>query len=358
MPASWNKPSAANHLAEYLRGELVRGRWRERMPGVIRLAGELGAARNTVEAALRELDQQGILIPQGYGKGRRIHQAEVAGARRMRVAILRQDPLNQMDRHIGELLYQLHEAGFVGVLAAKNLTEMRGNLKKMERLVTATRADAWVIVGGAMPVLEWFIARELPAFSLFGRRHDLPIAGAGPSKPDAYRAVARRLVGLGHQRVMMITLKSRRLPSPGLQERVFLEELQSLGVKTGNFNLPDWDETPEGLENLLQESFRVTPPTALLVDEAYLFHAVKHHLAARGIHCPQQVSLVCSDPDQSFVFCRPSIAHIHWDRTKLVQKVVRWVANIRHGKPNIRQSEIPAEFVDGDTVAARPEKPK
>jgi hypothetical protein len=55
-------------------------------------------------------------------------------------------------------------------------------------------------------------------------------------------------------------------------------------IVSGPFNLPDWEETPECLQRLLVACFQVTPPTALLVDEAYLFHAAKHHLAAQGIH--------------------------------------------------------------------------
>ncbi len=350
MGDAWNKPSAANQLAGYLRGELARGRWVGRMPGVIRLADELGAARNTVEAALRELDRQGILLPQGVGKGRVIQEAEVAAVRRMRVAILKYDPLHQMERHIAELQYQLHEAGFVGVLAAKSLTDMRGNLRRLERLVEGTRADAWVVIGGSMPVLEWFVARGMPAFALFGRRHAVPIAGVGPSKPDVYRLIARRFLALGHRRMMMITLNSRRDPSPGLQERAFLDELEKGGIKTGSYNLPDWDETPEGLQRLLRESFRVTPPTALLVDEAYLFHAVKHQLAACGFRCPEDVSLVCSDPDPSFQFCRPTVAHIGWNRAKLVQHAVRWVKSVQSGKNHPEQKEIPAEFVEGESL--------
>ncbi|OYV00601.1 MAG: hypothetical protein CFE26_23795, partial [Verrucomicrobiales bacterium VVV1] len=61
--SDWRRLSTASQLALHLRAELERGRWTGRMPGVIRLASELGIARNSVEAALHELEREGLLIP-------------------------------------------------------------------------------------------------------------------------------------------------------------------------------------------------------------------------------------------------------------------------------------------------------
>lgn len=86
--SNWQRLSTVSQLAVHLRGELAQGRWRGRMPGVIRLAGELGVARNTVEAALRELEREGVLVPQGHGRGRLIDMKGADQASGLRVAIL------------------------------------------------------------------------------------------------------------------------------------------------------------------------------------------------------------------------------------------------------------------------------
>ena len=44
-----------------------RGRWRDWMPGVLRLERELGVNRNTLEGALRLLEKEGWLVPAQEG---------------------------------------------------------------------------------------------------------------------------------------------------------------------------------------------------------------------------------------------------------------------------------------------------
>lgn len=53
----------------------------------------------------------------------------------------------------------------------------------------------------------------------------------------------------------------------------FLDKLEALGIPTGPYNLPDWDDTPEGLNQRLDSLFPHSPPTALIVAEAPLLHA-------------------------------------------------------------------------------------
>lgn len=65
---------------------------------------------------------------------------------------------------------------------------------------------------------------------------------------------------------------------------------------------------------------------------------------------PEDVSLVCTDADPSFDWCQPPISHIRWDIDPVVRRVVRWVGNVSAGKPDLRQTLTPAEFVPGGTI--------
>ncbi|MFN9024754.1 MAG: GntR family transcriptional regulator, partial [Akkermansiaceae bacterium] len=56
---AWDRLNTAEQIANHLREELMRGRWTGMMPGQFRLAEELGASRNAVEAALRQLEHEG-----------------------------------------------------------------------------------------------------------------------------------------------------------------------------------------------------------------------------------------------------------------------------------------------------------
>jgi DNA-binding LacI/PurR family transcriptional regulator len=110
----------------------------------------------------------------------------------------------------------------------------------------------------------------------------------------------------------------------------------------------------EGFECILDSLFRVTPPTALILDEPILFNAGFHHLARRGLRVPQDVSMVCTDVEPGFAWCLPAITHIRWDYHPLVRRIVRWANNVARGKDDRRQSFSKAEYVEGGTIGPAP----
>jgi DNA-binding GntR family transcriptional regulator len=64
--------SAVEQVAGHLRSEVLRGGLSGTLPGVTPLAEELGVNRKTVAAALRMLEDEGLLVNQGRGRQRRI----------------------------------------------------------------------------------------------------------------------------------------------------------------------------------------------------------------------------------------------------------------------------------------------
>ncbi len=325
------------------------------MPGQKQLAKLLGVSGKTVELALALLEKQGILVGQGTGRRRRIDLPEgnLEGSM-LRVAILHYEPVSKGPGYIILLRQLLEEAGHSAFFTGKCLLELGMNTQRVARLVGRTEADAWIVAAGSREVLEWFAGQGIPTMALFGRRRSVPIAGAGPDHIPAHRAAVQRLIALGHRRIVMLYRQSLRIGGPGLIQRVILEEMAAQDIPTGRFNLPDWEDTPEGFHRLLDELFRVTPPSALLIDEAFLFAAAQQHLARRGILAPEHVSLVCSDPDPTFAWCRPTIAHTRWDFHPVLRRVVRWANNVSRGKDDRRQSFSKAEFVDGGTLGRAP----
>ena len=64
--------SHAQQLAKHLRSEILQGKWSGSMPGILLLEKELGVNRNTIDAALKLLEKEGLLKGQGAGRKRRI----------------------------------------------------------------------------------------------------------------------------------------------------------------------------------------------------------------------------------------------------------------------------------------------
>lgn len=344
--------SASEQVAAHLKDEVERGTWSGTMPGEERLMRRLGVGAASVREALKQLEHEGLLVGQGTGRRRKIVLPESHTPTALRVGVLVYDLTDQ--DYIVDLRHLLEKAGHTPFFPDKTLMDLGMGVRRVARLVQNTEADAWVVASASREVLKWFVEYEKPAFALFGRRGTLPIAGVGPDHEKASCVIVRRLVALGHQRIIILARENRRLPEPGLAERAVFEEMAVHGLATSAYNLPDWEDTPEGFLRLLDELFRVTPPTALIIDEPFLFHAAKDHLAQRGILAPAQVSLICTDPDPTFAWCRPTIAHLNWDSRPVVRRVVRWVDNVAKGKNDQRQTLTKIEFIEGGTVGPAP----
>lgn len=343
--------SAAEQVADYLRTEINRGALSGNLPGIHQLANELAVNHKTIVAALQLLEEEGLLESQGKGRCRRITKSDGQGSKVFRVALLMYDPEAFHLEYIVDLIHLLTEAGHTPVIPSKTLAHLSGDLSRVEQLVNSTEADAWIIGSGSRDILEWFTEQEIPVFALFGRRHHLPIASTGPDKTPAMIEAIRNLVQQGHRRIVYLAHEDRRKPVPGMLESSFLRELEMQGIHTGSFNLPDWEDTKDGLHHCLDSLFKHTPPTALLVDTSPLFISVQQHLAQKGIVAPRDVSLICLDPDSSFAWCEPTIAHINWSPQKCIQRVTRWATNVSQGKEDLQETSSKAEYVDGGTVS-------
>ncbi len=342
--------SVSAQVAAHLRAELERGHWLENIPGVGALAKQLGVNHKSVETALRQLEQEGLLAGQGPGRNRRIVSPVGKSKRSTRVAILPYEPSDQFSTCIVELQHALVEAGHTVIIAAKSLIALGMNLSRIKRLVHQTEADAWIVQAGSREVLEWFAAQPVPAIALFGRRDGIAIAGTGPGTQTAFTVAARKLITQGHRRIVMICRSERRKPVPGKTESILLKELAANGIPTSDYNLPDWDETSAGFQELLSSLFRVTPPTALILGIREFFVATQQFLANRGIRVPEQVSLVCFDSDPSFEWCTPTIAHIRWEIGPVIRRLVQWATHVSQGRQDLKQTLTSAEFIPGGTI--------
>ncbi len=348
--------SPSEQVAEYLKGELLRGRWTTSIPGVPSLAAEMGVNRKTVDAALRQLDSEGVLIPQGAGRKRLIGGLpEDRSPAPLKLGILLYEATDKRIDYIVEIQHMLMEAGHAPFFAQKSLVDLAMDVDRVAHLVESTEADAWVVVAGSTSILDWFAGQNFPTFTLFGGSRNRRFAGAGPNKSPAYRECVKSLIGLGHRRIVLLARTQRRRPVPGDSEQTFLEALEEEGIEVGEYHLPDWSDRKESLLSCLDSLFKVTPPTALIIQEAPVFAAAQQFLATRGLKVPGDVSLVCSDPDPTFVWCEPSIAHITWRSRPIVRRIIRWADKVSRGKEDLVKSHARAEYVEGGSVG--PAKP-
>jgi len=342
--------SAVEQVAVHLREEMLRGGLSGKMPGVNPLVAELGVGHKTVKAALRMLEDEGLLLNQGRGAQRRIVlPEELAKPPALRVAILCHEQSEQSLDYLIDCKNKLEAAGHIVIYAPSHLTELQMDVRRLARMVAKTGADAWVVAGGTSEVLQWFLQQKTPAFALYGRRRKLKIAGIGPDAIPAIVEATRRLIDLGHRRIVLLdSLFS--VSEPGTVGSAFLDALSAGGISVGPYNMPGWEGGFEGLYAYLDSAFQISPPTAIIASSSPVYFATQSFLVNRGTRVPQDLSLICIDVDPHFSQFRPSVSHIRWSRRSVANRIVRWVRNIRQGKEDTRQTMIKAEFVEGGTV--------
>lgn len=343
--------SAAEQVVGHLRGQINQGERIGEMPGAMVLARELGVNHKTVESALAQLENEGLLVARGARRARGIVPASAGTVRRgLKVATMLYEPADARTDYMLEIHHELAEAGHFPFYAKKTCIEIGTDVARLARFVKQCDADVWLVQAGSREILEWFAGHSQPAFGLFGKFRDLDIAGARADASMAYDAAVRELVALGHRRIVLLARPQRKLPAPGLSEQAFLDTLEACGIRVSDYHFPLWENTKEGFHRCLNELFRLTPPTAIIVDETVLFAAVERFLAARGIRVPQDVSLICGYPDPHFAWREPSVAHFDADSAPWVNHVIRWAANISQGKDYRRKIFSKVKFIPGGTI--------
>jgi DNA-binding LacI/PurR family transcriptional regulator len=346
--------NVAQQLTEHLRDEILRGSLIGMMPGINHLSKTLGASPKTTIAAIKQLELEGLLVPQGPRRRSKIVLPKNLAAPTLRVQILHYEPDDTKLDYAIELLRDLQEAGHAATFATKSLLDLGMDPKRVASFVKKNEADAWVVCAGSREVLEWFAAQPVPTFAIYGRHRTVPIASYGSLVAPTFVDVTQRLIKLGHRRIVMLVREERRKPAPGGTERIFLQELESAGIQSGSYNLPNWEDNPAGFQRGLDSLFRHTPPTALIIDTAPLVVATLQYFGQRGIAVPRDVSLVALDASPVFAWCDPAISHIRFNRRPMIRRVVSWTNNIARGNDDRRTMLSKAEFVEGGTIGPAP----
>jgi len=342
-------------VAKHLREEISRGALSGTMPGRTQLAADMGVNHKTVDAALHLLKDAGLIVSQGAGRSHKIiPPADAPAAPSLRIGLILWAPSDRLWGAMLDLQHRLSNAGHRIVLPRKTLVELKMNVPRIARVIEQNEADAWVVVAGSFDVLQWFSQQKFPTFAVYGHHGRLPIAAVGTMRQEIIIKVIRRLIELGHRRMVMLVRRQHRLPDPVTAVVAFLEIHKAHGIPTSPFNLPDWEETPTGFQKCLAALFQVSPPSALIVDEPELYVATCHFLARRGIRVPQDVSLVCMDDSPVFESCVPAISCIRMDSSKIIPPILRWADHVSQGQKDIQKSAIRMDIVSGGTIGPAP----
>lgn len=351
-----NRPSLVDATCLYLRRSAEEGRWPEGKPPPVRvLAKSLEVAPNTVMAALRKLDAEGFFT--GQGRARRIASTASGGGRRktLRIGVFFRIPLEKespTNRHFFERFVAGADHLDVTVVYAKKSSETcGGSPEKIRGALKAEGVDGWMAFCLVEADIRLLVETGLPVFCFAGDLKRFSLPGTGLTTARALVEATRHLLAIGHRRIVFVAPPHWISPQPLGNARNFLAELAAAGVKTGPFNLPAWDETPQGTLRLFEELFRFTPPTAMIFVDYPPLIALQGFLASRGISIPRDVSVVSLDTDPTLPWFCPAPAHCRYEAEALDKVALRWVKSLLRGEAAPASKLIEAEFVNAGSIA-------
>lgn len=353
--------SRAEQAAKRVNQLVMDGSLGPDLPSVETLAEACGVSPVTMRQGLRILERDGLIRNPGPGRRRTVETASKppAKGRALQVAMLTSFGRQSMDvgfRKVLDVLeselFSMGHRFFILPITQQDLGyDARRIIKRMEK----EKADLWLVESAQAEVLRWFASRPQPVFAIGGQHLEVPgIAAAGSSTEPVTLDTVRRLCKLGHRRI--VCLKERTLRSShGFRQR-FFATLAEAGITPGAYNLPDWDETPDGLHRVLDSLFQVSPPTALIVWSPLWMQGALSFLAQRGLKTPDHVSLVCECHDPGFDWCRPQIAYFKHDDESTLRILRRWVKCMVEDKPYTKQTSVRVDPVEGGTLGPVPGK--
>lgn len=350
--------TVTDQVAETLREGLRIGRWGTQLPGTRRLSAELGIARATLMKAIRTLETEGSLAAQQPGDARSVVLTDALMVRKrpLRVAILVASRVDPLVDYSLRLVQTIQGAGHEGFMVSAARSALLNGPKALTKLTKDNPADAWVIIDSNEELSKWFSASGLPVIGIGGRCRAHPMASTGHLVEKALLEVTTRLRSLGHSRIVLLDHEVHRGPIRSSRAKRFLFHLEATGIQTGDYNHPEWKESPEDFRNLLKSLFHVTPPTALICMADLYASAAISFLDRRSLRIPHDVSLICAQPlpCHDWQLLGLDLTRFLVDHEFGNRRVVRWLESVRQGRPEMDSRFSQARVHWGNTIGRPP----
>ncbi|MCU0749196.1 MAG: substrate-binding domain-containing protein [Akkermansiaceae bacterium] len=347
----------ANHLKDRIRAGEIQGE----LEGEPALAAQLGVSRGVLRAALAMLSGEGWLEEGGQGRPRKVanrSQSPMEGS--LRIGLLLELPLNEEVAFIQYLylsiMQELERAGHVYavITCSTSPKSKRLDRKRIRKKIDTTQVDAWIVGSVDRDMLEWLSERPEPVLALGGRCEGLSVACCYADLTAPMCETVDALVNAGHTRCVMIAANWRRKPKPGPTPAAFIRRMtERAGDVSLSFHLPEWDDTPEGLERILESLFRVTPPTAIITLDPSHCVAVLMFLGNRGLSVPRDVSVICTCPDPYLAFSSTKLSYFDWPLDQQVKHTLKWIGEVSRGQQTRGIKVLHARLIRGGGIGLR-----
>ncbi len=354
-------PSRGNLVVEcarVIRLRLADGEWRGVLPGERRLAELLQVGRDTVRAALLQLEHDQVLNPAEAGSRRSILQApnaaDTSRPRPLRIGMLSPRRLEQLSQptlfEVDHIRRALAEKGGSLDVFAPAWYEQKDPTKRLAELVEDEPCSAWILFRSSEQIQRWFARSGVPCL-IRGYPHpriDLPHLDV--DWEATARHAAGRLWRLGHRRVGIL------VPDESLGGvAAAVKGATELGEPDFSvFEMPE-DGSVDGVIRSLSRAMNLkNPPTALIATRARQVATAMTWLPSQGIQLPSKFSLVSLAYEPFLDHLIPAVSCYRVDPESVSKQAIRRIEMLLTGNANPGgNSWITPEVVKGASAATR-----
>lgn len=346
---SLRRPTLASVAAAQIRAAIEGGEWGERLPGGRELSKALGISRPVVYQALRELQAAGLLV--GSAKSARVVRRSDAGFRppANKVVFLSPYQVEELEelpaRLAPRLGRELADVGlrleFVRVARVDHGASPRslGGLRRLHN------PRAWILYRCSPEVQRWFAEHALPCLVIGSRPEGLTLPRIDVDYAAAGRHLLGRLRALGipEARTLLLT-PAERLAGHGLTAEALLPP----GLR--ETNLIGLVQDPDAMASQIDAALD-RHPGVIVTQRALHAKAVVARLWARGLRCPQDLSLVSLQDSAGLAVLRPAISRYTVRQAAVFGAVRRCLGQLLKGDLGHGAGKLLLpEFQAGDTL--------
>lgn len=354
-PALPRRTPRAEEAARFLRDQLSGGAWTRLLPGETELARQLQVGRNTIRAALSQLEEEGLIKTQ-MGRRRKVTgtpAVAVGAAVSTQIAVLLlAQPYSALAPStllwMEALRLRLLGLGWQLQVRVESAAFRQHPSRFLESLTGEHPGAVWVLHRSTPAMQRWFANQGLRAVIAGSPQPGITLPWADTDYRAASRHAAARLTALGHRHLAVL---ESRIEFAGDTESVagFREGAGQATVQVITHN-----DTPTGVMASLRQILEMRPrPTSIFVLRAEPFSTVLTWLLQQGLRIPGQMSLMCRDDE-------PFLQHLHPEPTRYQRSPEAFAKKLSRlitehsllGKKPQTASLIMPDFIKGGTVGA------
>ncbi len=355
LPPLPQRLSLVTQTVRSLREGIQAGRWKDTLPGERELSERLNVSRNTLRMALKELQRSGWLEA-SQGRRRRITAKAFRGrphAAKQAIGILSPWHHPTLSPNLALLVDtvrdRLAKAGYAAEFHCNPSCFSARPERALQKIVAASPAAAWLVVGSKEPTQRWFIRQGIPCLVAGSCKKEIALASVGLDYRAACRHAGTMLMRAGRRHLALVlppgAFDGDSDSEDGLREALRDHPQARLHVLRHNGTAPH-------LCRLLDETLRLPqPPSAFIVAHPVHVFTVMTHLMRRGRRIPADVAIISRDDHPYFASTSPAIAHYRADATRLARRISLAIPPLAEtGALEPKAIRLMPEFIAGETV--------